>query len=115
MLSGDYNFIYGVKAPFVTTAKISTAGYKWRSIDNADNNMYEILSGYDDGTFQKKLWRFDESTINTCITYGTKTNIELGKDYIVSSQIQYVKYGQASPRTFNPQLNTYKIEIKCPE
>ena len=69
------NVMYRTDMPFVYNSRIETDNYRWLSIDNADNDKREIISGYNHSDFKKKYWLYDIQDQNGCINYSETNNI----------------------------------------
>lgn len=107
--------ILGIKAPFTTTNYISTIfdNYMWLSVDNADLDTHEILSGFDNYTLEKKIWRLDELNQNSCVVYNSTDNEELDKTEVDTLLFQATDRLIPDENWFRPDIKTLKLNILC--
>ncbi len=107
--------ILGIKAPFTTTNYISTIfnNYMWLSVDNADLDTHEILSGFDNYTLEKKIWRLDELNQNSCVVYNSTDNEELDKTEVDTLLFQATDRRFPDENRFTPAIKTFNLNILC--
>lgn len=107
--------ILGIKAPFTTTNYISTIfdNYMWLSVDNADLDTHEILSGFDNYTLEKKIWRLDELNQNSCVVYNSTDNEGLDKTEVDTLLFQATDRRFPDENRFRPDIKTLKLNILC--
>lgn len=108
--------ILGIKYPFTTTTTISTIfdDYIWLSVDNADKDKHEILSGRS-YYLQNKLWRLDDLYSNDCVIYNNADNEDIEIHEITPSSIQIIERARLTESRFAPGVKSHKIFIECGE
>lgn len=77
ILPGLSNTLYNTTPPFSQTVIFTADNCRWTSIDNADNNMFEIIAGCDLSIYEKKLWRLDVNSLNPCVRFNKVHNGDL--------------------------------------
>ena len=116
-LAGWNHILYSIPMPFTATERImSFEDNPWMSIDNADGEKYEILSGYVAPAINgKRLWRYDETAPNEdpCIQYSRNRTLDIGINDISSTTIQKTAPNSFPRTSFIPNLSTIPIQIIC--
>lgn len=108
------NDILSIKSPYTITNTITTYDSRngWISIDNADGDVHEILSGRDTQV-QKKLWLLDESNPNGCVNYCGATNVEIPISEVSDQIIQYILRTDPTRWSFVPKVTNNNLTIIC--
>lgn len=99
-------------APYTYTSKATaTGGAKWLSIDNANNNISEIISGFDSRI--QYYWQFDILNPGNCANYtgDDNINIPLRENNLTQDQRLFT-----IPNTLDyirPRITNYNLFIEC--
>ncbi|MBR1549816.1 MAG: hypothetical protein IJ634_04185 [Bacteroidales bacterium] len=88
--------LFNTTIPFNIYRKERSNLYRWLSIDNADSNNFEIISGFDMGnSYRIRFWLHDPNIKNeNCFSYNTKEpkNLEIAEEQTVLEQILDNRY-----------------------
>ena len=86
---------------------------RWLSIDNADNNKHEILTGYNHPDPMKKIWQYDCSDHNQCVNQVGYNNVDVQIVDDNNLLPQAVEQPTLDSRVFTPKAVKHKINIIC--
>lgn len=111
----ELNTLISTQNPFISYSVINTTDnlLLFCSIDNADYDSHEILSGYGFYGIGKMLWQYDQANINGCITQSESYNI------VMALTDRYVRFEQkvfshrTDSRQLRPTVQQSTITIKC--
>ena len=103
------NDVLGIKYPFTTTTTISTSfdDYIWLSVDNADKDKHEILSGRS-YYLQNKLWRLDDLNPNECVNYSNQANDNVEIQEYIQRITQIIERARLTEMVFIPGVKSHK-------
>ena len=108
------NYLYRTVAPYTITTKVtSKIVERWLSIDNADNNKHEILTGYDHPDPMKKIWQFDFLDYNRCVGKDDYKNVDMQIVETNSMLEQEVKRPEVEYSVYTPESEKSQIDIIC--
>lgn len=99
-------------APYTYTSKATaTGGAKWLSIDNANNNISEIISGFDSRI--QYYWQFDMSNPDNCADYteGDNTDISILERGLTLYQRYFPE--TLTQERLQPHIETFILFIEC--
>ena len=101
--------------PFTFNSRIETADYRWLSIDNADNNKREIISGYNRSDFRKKYWLYDILDQEGCINYSETNSVFIEVYDFFDRYNQHIDNKDLHPTEIVRDIETFNLNIICGE